>query len=427
MARIELQTARTDCVTVVALLLAFTAVACDGGESRWAGTVTDSAGASIVSNPAGGLWTEADRWTVEEEQRIGAVEGDSAHEFGVILSGGIAVDSFGRVFVLDAQAQEIRVFSGEGEYLQTIGGRGGGPGEFAGARDVLMGPGDTLFVPDRRNQRMNRFAPDGSFLGSSRFSREEGLSVAFRANSSGVIAEQVKPLVNGSFWPDDSQDIFVTWTADGARSDSLAVFPSGQTTFMQGGALHTRWYAPEPCWDLTDNSGLLIGMNDEYRYRVLSPDGRVDRVVTKAHEPRPVRDQDVDRVRSHLENRLSVLGAPPDQIERLWSLQHFDKFFPAFLALHEGPAGTIWVQKVKPPSEMAEDEAPWFSWPSDWGVRDWDVFDPDGRYLGVVTMPARFTPSVFLDDRIYGLWRDELGVSYVLVLRIVGDLGLSAM
>jgi hypothetical protein len=76
---------------------------------------------------------------------------------------------------------------------------------------------------------------------------------------------------------------------------------------------------------------------------------------------------------------------------------------------------------------MAEGEALWFTWPSDWGVRDRDVFGPDGRYLGAVTMPPRFTPSVFRDDRIYGLWLDELGVSYVLVLRIQGDLGPGAM
>jgi hypothetical protein len=41
-------------------------------------------------------------------------------------------------------------------------------------------------------------------------------------------------------------------------------------------------------------------------------------------------------------------------------------------------------------------------------------------------MPPDFTLKLFRDDRIYGVWRDELDVQYVLRLRIVGDLGLGA-
>lgn len=69
---------------------------------------------------------------------------------------------------------------------------------------------------------------------------------------------------------------------------------------------------------------------------------------------------------------------------------------------------------------MAEGEALWFTWPDAWARRDWDVFDSAVRYLGVVTMPPRFTPSVFRGDQIYGVALDELGVSYVVRLRVVG-------
>ncbi len=48
-------------------LLGWIGAACGGGESRWAGTITDSAGVTIVSNPAEGIWTEAERWTVEAD------------------------------------------------------------------------------------------------------------------------------------------------------------------------------------------------------------------------------------------------------------------------------------------------------------------------------------------------------------------------
>jgi hypothetical protein len=56
----------------------------------------------------------------------------------------------------------------------------------------------------------------------------------------------------------------------------------------------------------------------------------------------------------------------------------------------------------------------------DEGSPDWSVFDREGRYLGVVRMPDRFKPMVFRGDEIYGVWRDDLDVQYVLRLRILG-------
>jgi len=47
------------------------------------------------------------------------------------------------------------------------------------------------------------------------------------------------------------------------------------------------------------------------------------------------------------------------------------------------------------------------------------VFDREGKFLGVVTMPPRFQPRLFHEDKIYGVWRDNLDVQYVMWLRIV--------
>jgi hypothetical protein len=48
----------------------------------------------------------------------------------------------------------------------------------------------------------------------------------------------------------------------------------------------------------------------------------------------------------------------------------------------------------------------------------WDVFSEDGRLLGEVAMPARFTLHKIRGSRIYGVERDELGVQRVARLRI---------
>ena len=51
---------------------------------------------------------------------------------------------------------------------------------------------------------------------------------------------------------------------------------------------------------------------------------------------------------------------------------------------------------------------------------DYDVFDAEGRFLGEVAMPPRFMPQLFRGDKIYGRWRDDLDVHYVMVLKIEG-------
>lgn len=52
------------------------------------------------------------------------------------------------------------------------------------------------------------------------------------------------------------------------------------------------------------------------------------------------------------------------------------------------------------------------------GSPEWELYDPEGRYLGVVTLPDRFTPLNAEGDELYGVWRDELDVQYVMGVQI---------
>ena len=58
----------------------------------------------------------------------------------------------------------------------------------------LVGSGDTLVVPDGRLQRVNLYAPDGSYCGSYRWRVGQGRTMAFRSTTSGEIAEQLRPV-----------------------------------------------------------------------------------------------------------------------------------------------------------------------------------------------------------------------------------------
>ncbi len=400
-----------------AVALVTAACAGDGG-GQWAGSVTDSAGVEIVSNPAEGMWTAADTWTVEEELKIGTLEGDADYMFGQV--GWIAVGSEGRIYVLDAQAQEIKVYSPEGAYEQTIGARGAGPGELQGAMFMLMGPGDTLVVPDLQNMRVNRYAPDGSSLGSFPLDLQQGIPMVFAATSSGVLARQVRPFAfPGQPEIEDPHDAIVTFTSDGTVLDTLLTFPSGETFRMSGGAPEFNIYSPEPNWDITKDTNLVFGINDDYRIQIYSADGELERVITRPFERKPVAERDKEAIVSFMERMWTDAGVPAQVISQLRSSIHFGEFFPAFASIVAGPDGTIWIQRVQPASELSEEEFAAFNPIEDTGAPEWDVFDDAGRYLGEVTLPQRFAPRIMRGDKIYGVWRDELDVQYVVRLRVV--------
>ncbi len=402
------------------LLAVLAAIGCAGGElTEWTGTVTDSAGVSIVSNPAEGIWTASTQWTLNEEVRIGALEGEPEYQFGQV--GFIAVDSKARMFVLDAQAQHIRVFTPEGKYEQTIGRPGGGPGELgASAMTLFMGPGDTLLVPDLGNQRINRYAPDGSSLGSFRLAFENGMPMAIAATRSGIIAEQVRPLRLPDRPVPDSMDAIITLGTDGTVLDTIMKFPSGRTLTFTRDIPEINLFSAEPVWRLTDDLRLWYGVNNEYRIGMYTPEGDLARIVSKPFERTPVTDRDQTKVLEFLETAWRDAGVPPPAIPRLKDAVSFAESYPAYAQFQVGPGQTMWVQHIQSPSALSEEEFASYNFLEDIGAPDWDVFDADGRLLGVVTMPKRFAPRTFVGDKIYGVWRDELDVQYVVRLGIVG-------
>ncbi|MCC5912842.1 MAG: 6-bladed beta-propeller [Balneolaceae bacterium] len=75
---------------------------------------------------------------------IGVQYGDENQTFGRIKD--ITLDSSNRIYILDSQRQNIRVFNTSGEYLTTLGGRGRGPGELQSARSMAVYENEFLLV-----------------------------------------------------------------------------------------------------------------------------------------------------------------------------------------------------------------------------------------------------------------------------------------
>ena len=139
----------------------------------------------------------------------------------------------------------------------------------------------------------------------------------------------------------------------------------------------------------------------------------------------PVTDGDQELLLDAIMDMARKAGAPPAQLQGLRQIIQFGETFPAFANLQVGPEGSLWVQHVRDFTTLSAAERENINFFEDAGADDWDVFDADGRFLGVVTMPDRFAPRLLAGNLVYGVWRDDLDVQYVVRLRIVMGGGIA--
>ncbi|MDP2469803.1 MAG: 6-bladed beta-propeller [Candidatus Palauibacterales bacterium] len=400
------------------------AAACGGaadGGAGWTGTVVDSAGVQLVRNSSQPVWGDGDAWGFEEVLTIGEAAGDPDYQFGQIA--GLDVTSDGRILVLDNQAQHVKVFSPDGTFERTVGKAGSGPGEFGpGAALLMVGTADTVIVPDAGNQRVNVILLDEGEQTSFPLHFEEGIPMRWQMSNSGVLVAHRRAL-NLPNQEAVDVDLIARQAYDGSIIDTLATPPRGETFSFGGGLPAFHLFAPEPTWTLLEDGSFVFAMNNEFRITVSDLDGNVQRIITMPHESILVSDEDKQIITELIMRLMEQQGVPPQALDMIEQSVTYEDYFPAFTQLFGGPQNSLWVQRVGIPSDMTPDERENWNPMLDQGSDDWDVFDAEGRYLGAVTIPDRFSPFSLKGDLLYGVWRDEFEVQYVKVLRITGLTG----
>lgn len=86
---------------------------------------------------------------------IGIEMGDSNYVFGGIA--GVAYTPSGNIAVLDIQKHSVSIFSPEGEFLQSVGRHGSGPGEFLLPAGMAFQPNGALIVSDAMGGKLAFF------------------------------------------------------------------------------------------------------------------------------------------------------------------------------------------------------------------------------------------------------------------------------
>jgi hypothetical protein len=399
------------------LLLTIVLAGC-GGED-WHGTVeTLPNGAVRVTNPATGAWGVDGGWRLTPLLSIGELEGADATMFASIS--GLEASADGRIFVLDRQANELRIFAAAGNHLRTSGRAGAGPGEYANANGLFWLAPDTLVVVDQRGNRYSILDDDGNYV------RSVPRNVPFYGwaftggHYDGIVYEVY------ALGPERDQPALLGTPLGGARVALQDVADSGDAAtdsphqaprdtilleryampqeFFQvrnerGGMTMTIPFAPALVRHLDRHGSIWSGHGSAFRIVRTRLAGDTIMEINLDATPVAVTDAELEEWRG---------GAGPRQFREMGGdldMSRVPRQKPYFDSFYADPDEHLWV------SVPAGDRQIRFA-----------IFDPDGRYLGNIDIPGvrrvGWIDPVVRDDRLYLVGQDDLDVQRVHVFRI---------
>lgn len=349
-------------------------------------SISDSAGVRVVGNP--GQDRRHGRSPVELSR---LVPPDSAL---VAMPWGVDADpEAGRIYALDRSSPRVVVFGRDGEYLETLGREGGGPGEFRNPSALTVRDDGTLLVWDTGRGVLSRWSPAGELAGE-------------------------RPVPPVSYWGPgvhvtDGRLVTVTSRKTrSARRQILVEVPVGDTasagadtavlhTVAQGMATVSlpcmqgpmpRVLEPTLAWTATGESVYAVN-GPGYRIDVFRGGRRTASIRRPEVDPVEVTpEMAAERARLQFRGFLRRCGISAEQLVE--EVGHAERITP-IRWLTVDPAGRLWVARGE--GHLAAERI--------------DVLSADGRYRG--TVDAAAMPLAFVSgSRFVGLTiREETGAT----------------
>lgn len=367
------------------------------------------------SSSAGGVWDldPESRWQLTESLRIGDMLGERPAAFGEVRC--LAVDPMDRIWVVDELAEEMRVFGADGSFVRTVGRRGEGPGEFRRIADVFPGPEQEIWVEDQVGRRYEIFDTAGIRIGGYPTALANVGNARRSWTRQGLLVVRDPMARTVRFFERVEGELRDTGReAAPPNRDSLAqpVETPASLRFESAGPIAGSTGGRIPFTprvrgffgsDLDRWEALQIA-TDRYEIRRRSLEtGDILLAITHRYEPAAIPDSVRKAAADSVVDRYTQ-GGSKLVTDFDWTM--VPQYYPAFEGFLVSVGGDVWVRRT-----VAG------------GLIGFDVFAPDGRFLGQPTVSVdlgRMRVQVITENSLYAIDTDDLGVEYVVRFGIAG-------
>ena len=379
---------------------------------------SDSAGVAVATaiEP---VWEPGDGWTVEDEPlvEIGTAFGASEYQLDGVV--GIVRLSNGHIVVGERFSGELRGYDREGVFLWRSAGSGDGPGEHRRMLSLHPLAGDSLITFDLAQNRIQLFAPGGEFVRSLRI--EAPWSGFSPGSPIGVAGHQLilafadyNEIPEGVVrWP--LRRLATLSLQDGSATTLLDV--PGEEQFVERfeeGVLYQGYEFGKGPIFAGDGGRLAVADTEAYVVRWISTgNGSTTRILRQDEPIRPVTSVHVeawlDQMAEQNMTYNNYTQAEADARRPEWRDRPRAETLPVLRSLHLDAEGNLWVERY---FGSGVEPSPF------------EVYAPDGTWLGSVSMPAgldrgALAPRLEIgDDYVLGVWRDAQGVETVRLYRL---------
>ncbi len=391
---------------------------CDSGAAGSGTLHSDSAGVEIAA-ALGPVWEPGEGWSVAGEPLVGIGTAFGADEYELDGIVGVVRLGNGNIVVAGRFSGELRGYDRTGVFLWRAAGSGDGPGEHRHMLSLHAFAGDSLVTFDLAQIRIQVFTPSGEFVRSMRIEVPwsgfsccgsvgvSGSNLILTFSDYGEIPEGVVR------WPD--RRLAALSLADGTIAALLNV--PGREQFVERigeGVLYQDYpFAKGPIF-AAEGARLAVADTEAYAVRwVSAASGSTTRLLRRDEPARPVTSVHVEAWLDQMAERNRTYNnhtqAQVDALRPEWRDRPRAETLPVLRSLHLDAEGNLWVERYFGP-----------------GVEPspFDVYAPDGTWLGSVAMPAGLDcgwgapPLDIGDDYVLGVWCDNQGVEYVRLYRL---------
>lgn len=358
-------------------------------EIEWKGKIDYEGEIKVVKNPANPLYGEI-LLDLEEELSIGN-ENDANYMFHEAAN--IATDSQENIYVLDSGNFRIQKFDQNGQYLQTIGKKGQGPGEFENPSRVFLDTKDNIYVTDgggkwRDSRLMKLFNSRGEFV---KVIHLESPISNFHVDFEGNILANVSQGVEGG-----TKRAVVKMNSEGKAIERIAEFSdikvvTKKSSEMTANFRASHYYTPRLYFSPIDEQTFSYAYSLECQVFVFDNEGKLLLKIQKKEVPQSISRSEKKYIIEQLEENISRSGTKwPEGI--LEEACNFPSSRPFFRRIIVDDLQRLFLWRVKSVLDKSEE-------------REFDVFNKEGYFVYRVKIPVR--PEIINKGFLYDIKEDE--------------------